>query len=122
MKTILLVEDDPDIREVTAEILREVGYDVREAEDGAGALAMLKRMTEVPCLVLLDLSMPVMTGQELLKQLKLDPRFARLPVVVVSGAGWTHADVPDANDFISKPPSVAQLLQVVRDYCDRGEA
>ncbi|MDB4971705.1 MAG: Transcriptional regulatory protein [Myxococcaceae bacterium] len=122
MKTILLVEDDPDIREVTAEILRESGYDVCEAEDGQGALEQLEGMSEVPCLVLLDLSMPIMTGQELLQQLKKSERFARLPVVVVSGAGWTHADVPDANEFISKPPSVAQLLQVVREFCDRPRA
>lgn len=122
MKTILLVEDDPDIREVTAEILRESGYDVQEAEDGQGALEQLLRMPSVPCLVLLDLSMPVMTGQELLKQLRQTPRFENLPVVVVSGAGWTHADVPDANDFIVKPPSVAALLQVVSEYCDRPTA
>ncbi|MDB4988134.1 MAG: hypothetical protein JWN04_3312 [Myxococcaceae bacterium] len=119
MKTILLVEDDPDIREVTAEILRESGYEVCEAEDGQGALEQLQQMSVVPALVLLDLSMPIMTGQELLQELKKSERFATLPVVVVSGAGWTHADVPDANEFISKPPSVAQLLQVVREYCDR---
>jgi two-component system, chemotaxis family, chemotaxis protein CheY len=119
MKTILLVEDDPDIREVTAEILRESGYAVAEAEDGQGALELLQKMPQVPSLVLLDLSMPVMTGQELLQQLRESERFANLPVVVVSGAGWTHADVPDADDFITKPPSVAALLQVVREYCDR---
>ena len=120
MKTILLVEDDPDIREATAEILRESGYEVCEAEDGQGALEQLQKMSQVPSLVLLDLSMPVMSGQELLQQLKQSERFANLPVVVVSGAGWTHADVPDANDFITKPPSVAALLQVVREYCDRA--
>lgn len=122
MKTILLVEDDPDIREVTAEILRESGYDVQEAADGQSALQQLHRMSAVPCLVLLDLSMPVMTGQELLKQLRRSPRFAQLPVVVVSGARWTHADVPDADNFIVKPPSVASLLQIVREYCERPTA
>jgi two-component system chemotaxis response regulator CheY len=122
MKTILLVEDDPDIREVTAEILRESGYEVREAEDGEDALDQLHHMDEVPCLVLLDLSMPVMTGQELLQQLKKSDRFASLPVVVVSGAGWTHADVPDANEFINKPPSVAALLKVVKEFCERPRA
>ena len=58
----------------------------------------------------------------LLQQLRQSARFAQLPVVVVSGAGWTHADVPDADDFITKPPSVAALLQVVREYCDRALA
>jgi len=122
MKLVLLVEDDPDIREATADILREAGYEVSEAEDGQGALEQLQAMERVPSLVLLDLSMPVMTGQELLHELRKSERFVHLPVVVVSGAGWKHADVPDADEFISKPPSVVQLLKVVREYCDRPEA
>ena len=64
MKTILLVEDDPDIREVTAEILRESGYDVVEAEDGQGALELLHEMAKVPSLVLLDLSGTAPSPQE----------------------------------------------------------
>ncbi|MET0342215.1 MAG: response regulator [Polyangiales bacterium] len=119
MSTILLVEDDEDIREVIAEILRDAGYAVIEAENGQLALEALDNLREPPCLVLLDLMMPVMSGAELLRVLDETHRLASLPVIVVS-AGGDPASVAAATKFIRKPPSVGLLLQLVREFCGEG--
>jgi CheY-like chemotaxis protein len=122
MTTILLVDDDEDIRELTAEILRESGYDVVEAEDGQRALAALAAMATPPALVLLDLIMPVMTGQQMLHEMRAIPRLANVPVVALTAGGFQPADVPEAKDVVRKPASVAVLLKVVEQFCNQGQA
>ncbi|HEY6879323.1 MAG TPA: response regulator [Polyangiales bacterium] len=122
MTTILLVDDDADIRELTAEILRESGYDVVEAEDGQQALAALVGMDTPPALVLLDLIMPVMTGQQMLHEMRAIPRLSEVPVVALTAGGFRPADVPDAQDVVRKPASVAVLLKVVEQFCKHGHA
>ncbi|MDB4990025.1 MAG: Transcriptional regulatory protein [Myxococcaceae bacterium] len=89
----MVVEDDDDIRELVAELLRDEGYDVREAENGQRALEQLDSMDKEPCLVLLDLMMPVMSGPQLLRILEQSHRLASLPVVVLS-AGGRPEDAP----------------------------
>jgi CRP/FNR family transcriptional regulator, cyclic AMP receptor protein len=122
MTTILLVDDDEDIRELTAEILRESGYDVVEAEDGQQALSALAEMATPPALVLLDLIMPIMTGQQMLQEMRAIPELAQVPVVALTAGGFRPADVPDAQDVVRKPASVAVLLKVVEQFCKRPEA
>lgn len=116
MKRILLVEDYDDIREALAETLRDHGYEVTEAENGKVALERLEELGENPCLVLLDLMMPVMTGTEMLKCLQQTHRLAALPVVVLS-AGGQPSDVPTAKKFIRKPPPEDMLLSIVEEFC-----
>jgi CheY-like chemotaxis protein len=116
MPTVLVVEDVEDIREMVAEPLRDAGYDVLEAEHGKQALALLDTMKGRPCLVLLDLMMPVMSGSELLRTLKDTHRLAAIPVVVVS-AGGEPAQAPQATRFVRKPPSDSLLLQLVGEFC-----
>jgi CheY-like chemotaxis protein len=69
---VLIVDDDPDIRQALAETLREDGFEVWEAEDGAVALEQLPQIPR-PCLVLLDLMMPVMGGDEVLERIRQSP-------------------------------------------------
>jgi CheY-like chemotaxis protein len=116
MKTILLVEDNDDVREVVAELLRGEGYDVVEAEHGQAALEQLQQMSEEPCLVLLDLMMPVMSGPELLRRLEETDRLKTLRIVVLS-AGGNARDAPAAKKFIRKPVDPGVLLSVVREFC-----
>jgi CheY-like chemotaxis protein len=116
MKTVLLVEDNDDIREVVGELLRSEGYEVLEAEHGAAALAQLEQMKGQPCLVLLDMMMPIMSGPELLKVLHDSHRLASLPVVVLSAGGQAR-DAPTARRFIRKPAESGILIAVVREYC-----
>jgi CheY-like chemotaxis protein len=115
MRQILLVEDDEDLRELFAEILRDAGYTVDEARNGQVALDHLVGKAE-PCLMLLDLMMPVMSGPELLATLEHEGRCGSLPVIVLS-AGGAASDVPRANKFLRKPVSPEQLLEVVGEYC-----
>lgn len=116
MKTILLVEDDEAIRSVFAELLREDGYAVEEAENGRVALDKLLGMPE-PSLVLLDMMMPVMTGAELLDAVGRIDRLACVPVVVLS-AHWVPADqLRGARRFIPKPLSLELLIGVVTELC-----
>ncbi|MDB4975350.1 MAG: cheY [Myxococcaceae bacterium] len=116
MKTILLVEDNDDVREAVAELLRDEGYDVQEAEHGGVALELLAKMEQDPCLVLLDLMMPVMSGPEMLRVLADTNRLSRLRVVVLS-AGGKPVDAPEAKKFLRKPVEPSLLLAVVREFC-----
>lgn len=121
MGAILVVEDDDDIRELIAGMLRREGYEVLEAEHGAHALEILDRQSVPPCLMLLDLMMPVMTGPELLKVLSDNDRLTSLPVVVVS-AGGRPEEAPQAQQFIRKPPSPELLRSVAAQFCGPSAA
>jgi len=116
MKSILLVEDNPDVRELMGFVLRKEGYDVHEAENGKEALAQLETMQPPPCLLLLDLMMPVMTGPELLQALADQDKLADLPVVVLS-AGGLPSQVPRAQKFIRKPADPMLVVNTVREVC-----
>src|SRR3989442_228935 len=82
-KEILIVEDDPDIRESLQVVLETEGYNARTAANGKEGVAALESL-EHPCLVLLDLMMPVMNGWEFLAVQRNDERLNKVPVVVVS--------------------------------------
>jgi CheY-like chemotaxis protein len=121
MGAILIVEDDDDIRGLLADVFRREGYDVLEAEHGAHALDILAEQAVPPCLMILDLMMPVMSGPELLKALSDTDRLASLPVVVVS-AGGRPEDVPEARRFVRKPPSPELLRALAEEFCGRPTA
>ena len=87
-KTILVVDDERDIRESLGDLLREEGYDVIEAQNGVEALARLRENTHVsPCVIVLDLMMPVMDGYQFRAEQLRDSALAGIPVVVVSAEG-----------------------------------
>ena len=115
-KSILLVEDDDDIRDLVSLVLRRDGYHVYEADNGRAALDLLESLPSPPCLLLLDLMMPVMSGPELLHVLSEREQLATLPVVVLSAGGqpW-HA--PAAKKFIRKPADPQRLLAAVHEIC-----
>jgi CheY-like chemotaxis protein len=116
MTSILLVDDNDDLRELYGAVLRREGYVVHEAENGQQALTVLERMDSEPCMLLLDLMMPVMSGTDLLKVLHDSGRLAKLPVIVLS-AGGRRADVPEAQNFIRKPVDAHVLVALVRELC-----
>jgi two-component system response regulator AtoC len=111
--TILIVEDDTDVRESIREVLEDAGYHVATAANGREGLDRLECAR--PSLILLDLMMPVMSGPELLAILQ--QRGSDVPVVVVS-AYCDHADASaGVSGFISKPVRLQKLLDTVREYC-----
>jgi CheY-like chemotaxis protein len=82
MRTIMVVDDVPDARDVLARLLRIGGYAAVTAEDGVEALAALTYTS--PDLILLDLMMPGMDGVSVLRALRKDPRWKHLPVVLLT--------------------------------------
>src|ERR671937_3120169 len=87
---VLIVEDDPDTREMLTALLATEGFHAVSAEDGLEALHLLRtvrhRAPEIPCLVLLDLKMPRLGGDEFRRAQLGDPIVASVPVAVMSGA------------------------------------
>jgi CheY-like chemotaxis protein len=116
MTVILLVDDSDDLRALYGGMLRRHGYDVQEAENGQVALDRLHQMNGVPCLVLLDLMMPIMSGSELLRVLHESGRLATVPVIVLS-AGGQESDAPEATKFVRKPIAADVLVALVGEFC-----
>ena len=115
MPEILVVDDEPGIRELMHEILEEEGYEVRMAEDGGHARAALD--DKVPDLILLDIWMPDVDGVTLLKEWRAQGRLT-MPVVMMSGHGTVHTAVEatrlGAFDYLEKPIAYKQLLETVK--------
>ncbi len=114
-KTILVVDDEPNIVRTVSDILEDEGFEVMAASDGESALKMVE--DELPDLALLDIALPGIDGLELLKQLKeLVPA---LPVVMISAYGNVENAVKatrlGAYDFIEKPPHADKILLTVRN-------
>jgi CheY-like chemotaxis protein len=115
---ILIVEDDADIREDLAELLRDQGYRVTTARNGAEALDHL-RAELMPCLILLDLMMPVMDGWEFRRRMLADARLANVPIVLLTGAAdpEDHALSLNVDDVMTKPIRLERLYATVDRYC-----
>ncbi len=125
---ILIVEDDRETREMLTTLLAMEGFHAVAAEDGLEALHLLRtvrhRAPEVPCLVLLDLKMPRLGGNEFRRAQLGDPTVASVPVAVMSGAAdlEARAEALGAVASVSKPIDCDVLMEVVRRYCAKGSA
>lgn len=114
-ETILLVEDDVDVRVAVRDMLRQTGYEVQEAADGVEALSLLSKATVYPQLVLTDVMMPRMTGPQLAKRID-----ALVPMVkVLYMSGYANESLESVKGqrlaFIPKPFNSRELLQKVRE-------
>lgn len=120
--TILLVEDDVDILETVKDVLSREGYNVVDAVDGKQGLDRLHEIAP-PCLILLDLMMPVMSGGEFLATLRHTDTLATLPVVIMSAWSKEAAQLPEeVQGFLKKPVSLRALLEVAGKFCHREVA
>jgi CheY-like chemotaxis protein len=115
-RTILVVDDDRDIRETLSEILRDEGYRVATAANGSEALKLLRSLAAAPALVLLDLMMPVMDGYRFLEERGKDPALASIPVAVISAGGGFDRERLYRIPVVPKPFSLPQLLTVVERF------
>lgn len=124
-RPILIIDDDDDAREGIREILESEGYEVVEAANGRKALHYLTSdgPRPEPCLILLDLRMPEMSGWELLALLKGYSRLAAIPVVVITGHDpYSEALPPGAfAQFLRKPITRDALLTAVSHCARRDE-
>ena len=117
--TVMVVEDDPDLREVIAEVLAADRFTVVQAANGADALDLLRSAPELPSLILLDLMMPVMNGMQFRAVQRADPRLAAIPVVVMSAVtdGEAKTAALDPAAFLRKPTDREGMLAMVRQHC-----
>jgi CheY-like chemotaxis protein len=113
-RSVLIVDDDVDIREILAETLAETGFDVTTACNGLEALTAVRRMKVRPAVILLDLMMPIMDGYGFLEQRSLDPALATVPIVIVTaGHGIDRDRLGTDVPILRKPFDVPQLLGVL---------
>jgi DNA-binding response OmpR family regulator len=120
-ETILIVDDEKQVREMLSVYLQEEGYRIVLAKDGAQALAAVGE--RLPELVLADVNMPDMNGLELAQRLRSDPLTAGIPIMMLSAlaqskdvlAGYSHG----ADDYATKPIELTLLLAKVNSLLSR---
>ena len=117
-RSVLVVEDDPELRVIYEEILSEHGFVVHAARDGVDALEQLDGGT-MPCAVLLDLRMPRMTGWELADRLHADQRWRNVPLIVCAAYYRIAEEAArlGARAWMQKPIDLTRLVGVVEDVC-----
>ncbi len=120
---ILHVEDDPEVGEMVVDQLRGVGYDVTWETTGRGALQALEQATSPPRLIILDLLLPDITGEEVYAGVDQHPDWQAVPVIVMSGlsTGAARASTLRRGVYIQKPFDPAHLLALVAQYCGQGK-
>jgi CheY-like chemotaxis protein len=113
--TVLVVEDEPDTQEVLRVALEAEGYLVKAVDNGRDALKHLRSTAET-CMIVLDLTLPVMSGRRLREVQLRDRSLAWIPVVVVSGGLESARDARElgARSFVRKPIDVDQLRGALR--------
>lgn len=115
-EAILLVEDEPAVRQLFAQALARAGYRVFEARNGQEAMKVFDQHGDAIDLLLTDMRMPYMGGAELAQQL----RSRRLTLKLICISGYPGTIDPDlASDFLAKPFSRDDLLNKVREVLDR---
>ncbi|MFN2634193.1 MAG: response regulator [Thermoanaerobaculia bacterium] len=114
---LLLVEDDADLRQSLSDLLRDAGFEVAVAENGLVALTYLED-SPPPCLVLLDLMMPVMNGWEFREAQTRNHKLSDIPVVILTADGRAElkAESLGAAGYLRKPIEVARLLGMLAEY------
>jgi CheY-like chemotaxis protein len=115
---ILVVDDEADIRWLISELLIDEGYTVAQATNGREALTYLQAANPLPCVIILDLMMPVMNGWDFLQVRQQNPLLAPIPIVVVSAARTAiNVSALGVQGALDKPFDVHSLLATIQRYC-----
>lgn len=112
---ILIVDDEKDIRETLEEFFADEGFEVRTAADGAEALDLLAD-SELPCVVIIDLMMPVLSGNDVIDQMQQSQRLAPVPIIVTTS---DPSRAPPGIPVMKKPMNLQGLLSAVEQHCKR---
>ncbi len=116
MKRVLIVEDERDLLDSLQEFFEDEGFAVQTANNGAEALSLLDA-EELPQVVLLDLTMPVLDGNELYARMRSEPRLAGIPVIVSTS---DPSRAPSGVLIMKKPVNLNSLLGAVQSHCQSG--
>ena len=119
MGRILLVEDDTEIRECVSEFLKDEGYQVATAENGAVALRYLATTSDLPDLILLDLMMPIMDGFQFREEQMKNQTLSAIPTAMLSAHGRVEekAKLVGLQHVLRKPIELDDLLKLTQEYC-----
>jgi CheY-like chemotaxis protein len=117
-QSLLVVDDDADLREALQDVLHDAGYEVLTAANGRQALEVLARAPRAPSMVLLDMMMPVMDGAGFLRELHAQPDGRAIPVVVFSASAGAREESEQlgAQAYLRKPVDVDTLLETIQKY------
>ena len=117
-RTILVVDDEPDIVTYLTTVLEDNGYKTESAVDGVQGMEKVKSCN--PCLILLDMSMPEKSGVKMYREIREDPATKDIPVIVVTGLSRdfekfikTRKQVPPPTDYVAKPIDKDEFLEKV---------
>jgi two-component system, cell cycle response regulator DivK len=117
-KRILVVEDQPDNRQIIRDMLAPTDYEITEAEDGEQALAAIAKQR--PDLILMDVRLPIMDGYEVTRQIKADPARNRFPIIATTSYALDGeeqtARAAGCDGYVPEPFSPRQLLAKIRHY------
>ena len=113
---VLVVDDDADIRDSLREVLEDEGYEVTCVANGREALDFLRSDSPQPCVILLDLMMPVMDGWQFRREQKANPDISNIPLIVITATG-NRPVLIDAAELVLKPLELARLFEAVERYC-----
>src|SRR5687767_10862391 len=113
---VAIVEDDSEFRNMLRELLEEEQYRVVAVSNGAEALETL-RGDDIPNVILLDVSMPVMDGFDFLRLRNDDPELSAVPVVLVTNAKPHERPTIGVNDVVRKPIDIDEILFAIKRYC-----
>jgi len=117
-KRILVVEDQPDNRQIIRDMLAPTDYEITEAENGEEALAAIAKQR--PDLILMDIQLPIMDGYEATRLIKTDPNLRSIPIIAVNSYALSgeekKARAAGCDDYVPKPFSPRQLLSKIRHY------
>lgn len=117
-KTILIVDDEPDVCTYISTLLEDHGYETISAGNGEEALVRLQASS--PDLITLDISMPEKSGVRLYREMKEDPRWKKIPIVIITGVAEdfqkfisTRRQVPPPEGYLTKPINREEFLALV---------
>lgn len=121
-REVLIVDDDPPIRNLLRQIFKRIGLDAREARDGVEAIALVENA--LPRLIMLDLMMPRMNGWEVLQRLRDTGLLEKVPVVVLTAVGAQRTEGLagfGVRAVLSKPFEISDLIRTVRKILDESD-
>jgi two-component system, cell cycle response regulator DivK len=117
-KRILVVEDQPDNRQILRDLLENAGYEMIEAENGEEAL--VATAAHKPDLILMDIQLPLLDGYEATRRIKADPALRATPIIVVTSYALSgdeaKAREAGCDAYVTKPFSPRNLLAKIREY------
>lgn len=120
-KLALIIEDDEDLANIFAEALRGIGLEIENVADGSAALTRLQ-IGEIPFVILLDMHLPHVSGRDLLKTVKSDPRFSNTWIMITTADARLAEDYRDQVDFaLIKPILFGQLRDLVNRLKPKDE-